>query len=315
MCNSNNIDHTYKDVTVIIFRAVLFSIAFILSLSGCNRSNIKPPVNSLGKINFSLSASQFVIAYENDELWGIDRSSSVIDNESLEQSIQEAKKQPGYYSNPGGLEGLIGTIIGTQIVRESSIDSKITSISRLGNTELHGNLNFKLLLKDIFNVDQSDIYSNHNDFVSTITENHSKRFTILVQPKFYFSENYTSLRINLVTEVLNKNSEVLFRNLYIFTSKPIVCDKNQCVEYWTNNELFQFIQTAKQSVTDLMRLIRKDLTQDNSNMIPVEHTSIRYQDAIGNHYIRGEILDKTNNRMVVRTLRGYLKSIYVDKYL
>ncbi len=315
MFDLDSINSSHKDVAALFFRIVSFFMIFIATLSGCNGYTIKPPVNSLSKTNFSLDSSQFVIVYEKEKLWGIDKSSSVIDDNSVELSIKEANKKTGYYSNPGGLEGFIGVLIGTQLVREASATSSIASMSGLGLTESHEGLEPETLLKHVFNVDQEDVYSTSDDFVSKINEVYNKDYYVLVQPRFYFSENYNSLRVNLLIDVQNKNNEIVFRNLYIFSSKPIVGDKNQCVEYWTNNKLYWFRQIATQSIADLMRLVRDDLASTNSSIIPDVHTSVRYKDIAGNHYIRGKIIHKKSNRLVIRTLRGYLKSIYVDRYL
>lgn len=312
-----NMDFNYKDVKILNIGAILCYMFMIAAITSCNKFNIKPPVNSLKESNFSIENTQLVVVYEEDSLWGIDKSSSIIDSLSLERSIKEAKKKPAYYSNPGGLEGLIGTIIGTQIVREAeaSADSLIHTISNLGEVELDNGSMSKAILEDIFDKEKLSIYASSIDIVSTIADKYNKEFYVYIQPRFYFSSSYDSLRVNLVVEVLNKNEETVFRNLYIYSSKPVVCDKDMCNEYWVGNKLLQFKKTAKQSIAYLLHLVRNDLTSDDTSLVPTNHVSIRYQDSMGSHYIRGEVVDKKSDRILVRTLRGYLKSIYVDKYL
>ena len=305
-----------KNSFVVLF---LFS-CIVLVLSGCNRYNIKPPINSLNDKTFSLEASQFVFAYEQDKLWGIDKSSSIIDNSSVELSIKEANKKNGYYSNSGGggAAGLIGTIIGIQIVREASKKSLVKSLSRTSLNKLQSDTDSgstESILKGVFQAEEKLVVSKDSDHFSEITENYNKNHLILVEPRFYFSSNYKSLRVNLIVEVLNKENQTLFRNLYIFSGEPISGDKNQCAEYWVANKFHKFKRAASQSVSALMMMIRNDLSSTDSSIIPVQHSSVRYQDTMGNHYVRGEVLDKKENRLVIRTLRGYLKSVYVDKYL
>jgi len=315
--NETSIKNTkHKDV-FLIMKCLFLSVILLVTVSGCTNYGIKGTTNLLKQNQYQSNLDKSFVLYSPNDLWAVELGDSAFNAASVKSSIETANKPAQHYQNSvGGIEGLIGTILATQIIKGASSSEPIRSVfgTELGALRKYKDESVKQILSEMFSLSVRQMLKSSDTSVDDVRAGAGDNYLTLIYPSFHFSKQYRVLKTNLLVEILNEDLDVVFRNYYTHSSKPVEGNNKQCVNYWLGNEIALLKKNGKEAINQLITLVEQD-SSSGKRLIPKKHSSIRYKNFQGEHYLRGEIIDKDENRVLMRTLRGHIRSAYVDEYL
>ena len=312
--NIKNIKH--KDV-FLMMKCLLLSVLLLVMLSGCANYGIKGTTNLLKQDQYKSNLDKSFVLYSPNDLWAVELNNTAFNAASVNNSIEAAKKPATHYQNSvGGAAGLIGAILATQIIRGASSSEPIRSVfgTELSQLRKYKDESVKQILSEIFSLSTNQMLMSSESSIDDVKDGAGGNYQTLIYPSFHFSKQYSVLKTNLLVEILNEDLDIVFRNYYSHSSKPVEGTPKQCVDHWMGNEISLLKKNGKNAIKLLTSLIEQD-SASGKILFPKDHSSIRYRNFLGEHYLRGEIITKEDNRVLMRTLRGHIHSAYVDEYL
>jgi outer membrane murein-binding lipoprotein Lpp len=253
---------------------------------------------------------------ENPQL-GIDRILDPQDAVQTSQSLaatQYTPLPPG--TSPG--EAAVGSIIATMIIASSGNEasynkaqSKIVNLNAVVN-KLPLESELKKASSEAFEAFAAIPQKTGN----VISGNKIKNLAVItIQPEIFLSNNLSKVKIKaniLITDSSEKNTA--YKNTFEYWSSPILPNSSdhQRESYWKNDNADAITQEIKTGLKEICRIFEADIENIRSeSSAPKNKTrTIRYKDAIGPYFIRGQLISHDNDRFVVKDLRGNIKSIH-----
>ena len=128
-------------------------------------------------------------------------------------------------------------------------------------------------------------------------------------PVFFMTQDRKSLILDNAISIYDSSvpDDVVYSNLVEITSLPFMGEPTQ---YWQTGEKVRLLEISTKLYSRSITIALNDFYSNNKNLSNHEETFKFYQDG-KKKYERGSLLEKDCERIVMRTLRGWLKSVPV----
>lgn len=285
----------------------LFVLQFVIGAIGCSSVGVQP-ISKIIESNVSyVDFDRVLVDIRDTKSISVEMSFSPVDGDGLANSGNAARQQLGV----GGFVGTLAAISISKSVSTSSAQSKINSLVRdLRDTvELVENVG---LWSNLFSVSSESIVDGGfgDQYKLDLLEENENR--LVLKPNLFISGDYRSVHLLLVAELYTREDETLYRKQFNYISKPLAGEANEIAQILNINERNIFQTISKAVITETILLVKQDINEFlllDTAIRPV-FKGIRYQNASGKFYERGELISSSGNRMVFRTLRGGIKSVH-----
>lgn len=135
-----------------------------------------------------------------------------------------------------------------------------------------------------------------------------------VEPKIIFDHRLARVRVKADISLADARARnTVYANTFEYWSESVLPDAAEAdrENYWSENRA----ERLKAEVEAGMAVIRAAFERDFAAVMapggaPSAYRTLRYEDATGSYFIRGELLGRDDSRFLVRDLRGNIKSIH-----
>lgn len=130
---------------------------------------------------------------------------------------------------------------------------------------------------------------------------------IIVCPQVQLSNDLRVLEVKIDFTVIDKNiDEVIYKNSFIYITDP--APSESVISYWTDADAQQFFQVFDTALGEIVKMIDFDLLPREGRMQEEKVSTIKYRNEMGIFYVRGTLLSNRDQRIILRDLRGNLRS-------
>ena len=146
------------------------------------------------------------------------------------------------------------------------------------------------------------------DFVSEAITNDCCVTTTRVVPQIQLSNDLRICEVKLnVTISSTATGDVQYRNSLVYASDP--ASPGAGMAYWTANDAERFYGTLDAAFIEMARMLEMEFAVDEQ-VVPIRRQAetLRYRNEAGTFYERGTLLWHSQGRIVLRDLRGNLRS-------
>lgn len=128
-----------------------------------------------------------------------------------------------------------------------------------------------------------------------------------IHPQVQLSNNLRQLEVKLDFELFDRNDlEPVYKNTFIYLTDP--APSNNSAGYWADNDAEQFFVSMNAALGELADMIDNEFTSAAMRSKNEKIATIRYRNEAGVFYERGSVLRANGQRVVLRDLRGNVRS-------
>ena len=245
-------------------------------------------------LNINIAKDSLLTVSSSDDLQG-----RLALSDSLSSAYNATPAPPG--AGPG--EMVVAHMLTTYLMK-SSIDVKQDSQANLAAEPL-----YRLLATDAV-IDRLGILISSNlneiDGVEFNTKDSSCCSQIVhVTPQMRLMKNHDALEVTLNYKVVNQGkSDSVFQNSFIYRGASE--GQGSQAGYWAGeggDRLFGFLDRA---YAEIAKMIDYEMSSKNNGA--ARNKTIKYRNGLGQFYERGSILWRDEKRIVIRDLRGNIRS-------
>ncbi len=132
--------------------------------------------------------------------------------------------------------------------------------------------------------------------------------TATVCPQVQLSNDLRMLEVKVDFSVtVKRTGEVVYKNSFIYLADPAPSESR--ITYWADADARQFFQALDLALGEIVKMIDLDFLPAGGGRHEAQVFTIKYRNEIGTFYERGTLLRNTNQRIVLRDLRGNLRSL------
>ncbi|MCU7842226.1 MAG: hypothetical protein KZQ93_00140 [Candidatus Thiodiazotropha sp. (ex Monitilora ramsayi)] len=277
----------------------------VLFLSGCGTATHSYLIKKDLTIDNVVTTAKLEIVIDNEKFFSVSENRSPGERAALATSMTSAYQNtpPPQGASPGGMAAAF--VLATYLAKASA-DSVMLSKS---------NKKAQKLL-DIINQDEhhqkieESIAQQLHSLRSIQIISHDKKSEaccdgqVNVSPQLRLSNNLRILEVKIDYTITNhRNNESIYSNSFIYQSDP--APSVNSIDYWVEDEASPFFSTLNSALEEIVKLIDYEFTSDPNNK---KISTIKYKNGWRNYYERGTLLWNTDQRIILRDLRGNVRS-------
>jgi len=287
---------------------IIVSFYAIIILAGCSSVShtylLKKELND----DIALHEATLEVALDEDRFISVSLSRNSGGGEALSGSLTAAYQSTPPPAGTSAGEMAAAYVLTTYLIR-SGMESNLAAeandrVSSLVNRLQDKGTKARLvdMIREHFKVMKSvDIMYPEDDLDRCVNN-------IKLIPRVKFSTDLRSVEVK-ADFVVNDNTadSIVYRNSFVYLAAPVPPDST--VSTWADNDADLLFQTIDEAFVEIVKMIDRDLSPPAGSMDNTKVSTIKYRNELGTFYERGMLLEQTEGRLLLRDLRGNLRSV------
>lgn len=266
----------------------------VLLIAGCRSTNVQKVVPLQVDSNEPLHLNLVYVNTTNFNNIDVALSKPSYDGDQLARGMQSAA-----YSSPPGADpasAILGTLLAGELMKNMEKSAQIEK----------KNKPVAIFLNKASSIDWKKLVSSERLKKKWIFERPKGQFIPLVtiQPHLSLSSDYRNFELDSLVTIKSQNNRVIYQNYFHIYSHPFL-DKSQLLSELNNLSGEVLNANLLEILVRLEYLIDKDVLEWQK--LSRENNPVIFKNDDRQYYDRGTILNKEDNYIAYRTLRGEIK--------
>jgi hypothetical protein len=289
----------------------MLSFCIGLLLAGCNTASHSYLIKKSTDFKADMGRALLQVELRDSNFFSVsviqDPGARVAMSQSLSAAYQSVPPSPG--ASPGGMAAAY--VFSTYFMKAKADSDMHTAASEkaAGLSELllkdESKQRIKLLITEkIQSMESADIET-------TVADDACCDRKIVVTPQVRLSNDLRTLEVKLdctVFHAASRSDKAIYKNSFVYHTKPQLEEKG--ISYWSDDNALKLFQAFDEAFEEIASMIDYEFMPGKPDKKNSTVSTIKFRNERGAFYERGTLLWKTKQRIVLRDLRGNLRSFH-----